>query len=277
MVGVITLPDTALTTWLRSRARARRQKRIPRPKLPTKAERRYLGAMVLFAQDFERLVMSWVLDQYPALRLDALRIGPLQLGTVRRRIGPVKIALNQRALQVPLPQIGQAVVDHVTTEATRVIGLKASDVLPMGHTVDAWRVENVKLIRNMSDEMLDRVADTLETFDGARVEEIRDELQATFGVTRARAALIARDQILKLNAQLTEDVHRDAGINEYTWSTSNDGAVRPRHAELGGHRFKYTDPPIVDEKTGRRANPGQDFQCRCLSIPILPELDESVL
>lgn len=266
------LPVTALTKALRASVLRRRQKRVPRPKLPTLAERRYLGALLVWAGHFEAEVMALVTSLHPEVRQDALAIGPLKLGTVRRSIGPVRIALNARAQQIPLATIGNAVADHVTREATRVVGLKASDVLPMGHTVDGWRTYNTHLITQMTDEMLGRVEDTLGAYDGVRVEELRDELQSTFNMTRARAALIARDQTLKLNAQLTEDVHASAGITEYTWSTSKDGAVRSSHEKLEGKRFKYSDPPIVDEKHDRRANPGQDFQCRCVAVPVLPEL-----
>jgi uncharacterized protein with gpF-like domain len=50
--------------------------------------------------------------------------------------------------------------------------------------------------------------------------------------------------------------------------------VRKRHRELGamsesGTVFKYSEPPIVDVRTGRRANPGEDFQCRCTANPII--------
>lgn len=228
-----------------------------------------------WAQMFELMVRTYVQEHYPDVfvRQDARQFGPIKAGIVRRNIGPVRVALNQRALQVPLQTVGNAVADHVTTEATRVIGLKASDVLPMGHTVEAWRQENVGLIKSLGSDMLDRVSGILEDYDGARVEDIRDQLVETFGVTKSRAALIARDQTLKLNAQLTEDVHKSAGIDEYIWSTSKDGAVRTRHAELEGTRHKYADPPIVDEKSGRRANPGGDYQCRCVAIPYLPELE----
>jgi uncharacterized protein with gpF-like domain len=39
--------------------------------------------------------------------------------------------------------------------------------------------------------------------------------------------------------------------------------VRPDHADLDGTLQDTYDPPIVDKKTGRRGNPGIDFNCRC--------------
>lgn len=274
-IGEYVILRTALTDWLLSRARKRRQANVPRPRLPTHAERVYVGAMVRYADTFEALVRAAVAQHWPdVFRTDGLQIGPLHLGRVRRQLGPVEVALNRAAeTMVPLDRVGKMTADHVTREATRVIGLAASDVLPLGHTVDMWRTNNVALIKGMGSEMLGRVVDTLEAYDGARVEDIRDELAEAFDMTRARAALIARDQTLKLNAQLNEDVHASVGITEYYWSTSNDTHVRPAHDALNGTRQAYANPPVVDPRTGRTANPGGDFQCRCCAIPRLPELE----
>ena len=103
------------------------------------------------------------------------------------------------------------------------------------------------------------------------MEEIARELQEATGATKARAQLLARDQVLRVNSQLTQDRHEAAGITEYVWSASRDVRVRRRHKELDGTRHRYDDPPIVDERTGRRAHPGQDIQCRCCPIPVLPD------
>ncbi|MDR1706162.1 MAG: hypothetical protein LBS19_15970 [Clostridiales bacterium] len=45
--------------------------------------------------------------------------------------------------------------------------------------------------------------------------------------------------------------------------------------ELNGKKFSWSDPPVVDGRSGRRCHPGQDYQCRCAALPVfnLPELD----
>jgi SPP1 gp7 family putative phage head morphogenesis protein len=106
--------------------------------------------------------------------------------------------------------------------------------------------------------------------EGVRVEEIRAQIQERLGVTRSRAELIARDQTLKTYGQIQEARQTDAGIEEYTWSTSLDERVRSRHIELEGTTQRWDAPPLVDRKTGRREHPGGDYQCRCAAIPILP-------
>lgn len=63
----------------------------------------------------------------------------------------------------------------------------------------------------------------------------------------------------KLNAQITQQQQADAGVTEYVWRTVGDGRVRESHRHLNGKQFKYSDSPVVDTKTGRRANPGEDY------------------
>jgi SPP1 gp7 family putative phage head morphogenesis protein len=76
--------------------------------------------------------------------------------------------------------------------------------------------------------------------------------------------LIARDQTLKLNSAITKDRHIAAGISEYTWSTSLDDRVRPEHEALEGTKHSWDAPP-------EPGHPGEDFQCRCVAIPVIDE------
>ena len=70
--------------------------------------------------------------------------------------------------------------------------------------------------------------------------------------------------------------YQSAGVNQYKWKCvvgSPNHPVRPMHAELGkrsdkGELFTWDNPPIVDSK-GDRKNPGQDFGCRCVAIPVV--------
>jgi SPP1 gp7 family putative phage head morphogenesis protein len=100
--------------------------------------------------------------------------------------------------------------------------------------------------------------------EGVRVEVLAHDLKERFGVSDSRAELIARDQTLKLNGQLNRHRQLNAGIEEYIWDTSGDERVRESHARLDGQKFSWHTPPSV-------GHPGQDFQCRCSAIPVVPE------
>jgi len=135
---------------------------------------------------------------------------------------------------------------------------------------DIFREEQVNLIRSLADEKWRRVRGVLDEHRGARVQDVAKRLREETGASRSKAELIARDQVLKLNASITWERHTAAGITEYEWSTSGDERVRPGHARLNGRRFKYADPPVVDE-SGRTANPGEDYSCRCVAVPLIPD------
>lgn len=152
----------------------------------------------------------------------------------------------------------------------RVAGIPTSK-LTSAARIAQFRDNNLALIKSLDSEAVDRLRTLLETAekDAARVETLRAQIVEAFGATRSHADLIARDQVLKLNGQITEDRQTGAGIMQYTWSTSGDERVRPGHEELDGTVQSWSDPPEVDEKSGRRAHPGGDYQCRCVAIPEL--------
>ncbi len=129
--------------------------------------------------------------------------------------------------------------------------------------------ENVGLIKSVPATFFDEVeATVLRQFrSGQRAASIAPEIARRFGVSESRAAFIARDQVSKLNGDLTRMRQAEMGVPGYIWRTSLDERVRPRHAQLEGTKQSWDDPPIVDQRTGRRAHPGGDFNCRCTAEP----------
>lgn len=140
--------------------------------------------------------------------------------------------------------------------------------------LEMFTEDNTRLITSLAQEHLDQVSGIVmrAARTGQRVESLADELQTRFGVTESKAELLARDQVGKLNGELTQLRQESVGITEYEWSTSRDERVRTRHAELEGTSHGWNDPPVVDERSGRRAHPGQDFQCRCTAVPKVDDL-----
>ena len=217
-------------------------------------------------------------------RLDALRIGPLMLGKRASKVlHGITNPLRAAADRVPLGQVAGTVQDHVEHDVPRYMPGLANTDLFLGSEIASWRKENTDLITNLNDEMLERIGDLLEDYDGTRVEEIATALEDTFGFTRARAELIARDQVLKLNGRMNQRAQMAVGVESYRWSTSNDGSVRDDHDLLADNTFRWDDPPITNQhevdkgKPERRGGPGSDYQCRCIAIPVLEEFDMPAL
>lgn len=188
----------------------------------------------------------------------------------------VRALLTSKGLDTIILRAAQGADKHSRAawkKQAEAIGLNPEgDDIFLAQRMRGFRAGNLRLIKSLCSEHVARVGKVLTAAGrGTRVEEIARELQEATGATKARADLIARDQVLSLNAQVTRDRHEAAGITSYTWSASRDVRVRKRHKELDGEVIDYDDPPIVDERTGRRAHAGQDYRCRCVAIPILPE------
>ncbi len=126
--------------------------------------------------------------------------------------------------------------------------------------------ENVRLIQSLPEQMLGQVEGIVQRgiLAGKRHEELATQIAERFGVADTRARLIARDQTLKFHGSLTRLRQMDAGVTEYTWSTSRDERVRPSHRARDGKRYKWTDSP----------KPGEEVNCRCAAIPVIPEVDQ---
>ena len=138
------------------------------------------------------------------------------------------------------------------------------------HSLQIWADTNVQLISSIPNAILTYVSDIVKDgyISGKTNTAIGKAIQEKYGIERRHAQFIARDQMAKLNAEITQAQQKDAGIEEYVWSTSDDIRVRERHKELDGTRQKWSEPPVVDKRTGRREHPGQDYNCRCVALPV---------
>ena len=136
--------------------------------------------------------------------------------------------------------------------------------------LEKWVSDNVDLIKTIPEDALEKMKDIVyEGFtSGKTTTRMVKEIRMVYGVSRRRAELIARDQTAKLNGQIQRAQQMDAGITEYIWTDCRDGRVRDRHRELHGKPCRWDNPPIMDEKTGRRCHPGEDYQCRCIGRPV---------
>ncbi len=207
---------------------------------------------------------------------DGPRPNPEDVRRAERELAELRATLaNRVASHAVLDVVAARVATHSARQwsaALAKLGVKLLDGREphINHLHSLWQHRNLDLITSLSAEHVDRVRQVLEEHRGARVEEIAERIQGATGASEAQASLIARDQVLKLNAQITQARHQAAGITEYVWRTSRDERVRPRHKHLDGTRQRYSAPPVVDPRTGRRGHPGEDYPCRCTADPVIP-------
>jgi SPP1 gp7 family putative phage head morphogenesis protein len=111
---------------------------------------------------------------------------------------------------------------------------------------------------------------------GTRYEGLIKTIQKSYAVGQSKAKFLARQETNLLTTKLRETRYMDAGVKQYRWvavAGSPLHPVRPAHQALAdrskkGELFSWDDPPIVDDK-GSRKHPGQDYNCRCIAVPVV--------
>ena len=107
---------------------------------------------------------------------------------------------------------------------------------------------------------------------GYRYDNLINRIQKRYDVSQSKAEFLAQQETSMYMAKFRKDRFMEAGCEYYEWRTSHDVRVRESHKHLDGRIFRFGDPPIVDPATGRKAEPGEDFRCRCKAIPVLKKV-----
>ena len=129
-----------------------------------------------------------------------------------------------------------------------------------------WVNQNIELIHSIDRRTLESIRYTLsENIIRAvdrkiLVEELTESIMHMADVNEKRAALIACDQVGKLNSQLAQLEQMNQGVNSYIWVTMGDSRVRPAHRERERKRFYWDSPPSG-------GHPGWSYRCRCTASP----------
>jgi SPP1 gp7 family putative phage head morphogenesis protein len=271
-----------------ARAATRRPpKRLPQalpPKGPLVA---YTRALLDLSDEMDAAILEALAAEGLVPRADAAEGDVPSFSVAERRSVAARVeavvrrVLARRPLLARLQEVADATARASRTEWARqmkaALGIDLPDAEPaLAPAFKAFRAENVDLITSLAADKVARVREILtDAGAGTRVEEIARAVREGTDATRSRARLIARDQVLKLNAQVTQARHEAAGVTEFVWRTSKDERVREDHKILDGKRFRYDDPPVVDRRRGDRALPGVHFQCRCIAEPVIPGFDDA--
>lgn len=256
--------------------RRRHRRRLPLAAPPSGAIVTLHRAMRALSRDLDLAILD-ELATAGLVRVDADgTLPPLDLGARLSRA--VAAVLRRRPMLSVFDKVFGAIAAHSGRQwaaQTQSLGVAVFADPDLALQRDTFREESLSLITSLAADKVQRVERVLVEHAGARVEEIAARIRDTTGATESRATLIARDQVLKANASVTQARHQAAGVVEYVWRTSRDERVRDRHRELDGTRHPYASPPVVDLRSGRRAHPGGDYQCRCTAEPVIPGFDDA--
>jgi SPP1 gp7 family putative phage head morphogenesis protein len=168
------------------------------------------------------------------------------------------IAGGDRSFRDALARAGFTVDFHMTRAANDIMRATIS--------------EQVNLIRSIPAEYLTQVEGMVmrSVQLGRDMGSLSQELQQQLGVTKRRAAIIARDQNNKATASITKARQLQLGITEAKWLHSAGGRKpRPEHVAFSGKTYDIAKGAFLE---GKWVWPGTEINCRCVSISIIPGL-----
>jgi SPP1 gp7 family putative phage head morphogenesis protein len=201
--------------------------------------------------------------------------------SIRRQLDWIELALGEtitaRNLEPVIAANAMTTDRWVNRELKRVLAIDPYADPATAMQLRQWVRLNVGLIESgvkanlgpwQRRSLLNGVAEVVETAhrQGVRVEVLANDLVERFNVSNSRAQLIARDQVLSLNAQIVRSKQRNAGVTQYVWTTSRDERVRPEHQDLDGTTQSW-DVPTSE------GFPGDAVMCRCSARAVIPELE----
>jgi SPP1 gp7 family putative phage head morphogenesis protein len=151
---------------------------------------------------------------------------------------------------------------------------------------NSWAEDNYTLITSNAKKYVSQINTFTEQaiVNGLSPAKLKEQIKkATEGLSDKHCKLLARDQMGKLNGQITEAQMQEVGLDLYVWSTSYDDRVRDSHALMEGLLCRWDDASVCSYDNGKTwvarpsgavdLHPGQDIQCRCVALSFYPELE----
>ena len=149
----------------------------------------------------------------------------------------------------------------------------------------SWAEDNYTLITSNAKNYVSKINTLTEQaiVNGLAPGKLKEQImKATEGLSENHCKLLARDQMGKLNGQITQAQMEEIGLELYVWSTAYDDRVRDSHALMEGLLCRWDDASVCSYDNGKTwvkrpsgavdLHPGQDIQCRCVGLAFYPEL-----
>jgi SPP1 gp7 family putative phage head morphogenesis protein len=154
---------------------------------------------------------------------------------------------------------------------------------------NSWAQDNYTLITSNAKNYVSKINTLTEQaiVNGMSPGKLKEEIRkATQGLSEKHCKLLARDQMGKLNGNITEAQMQEIGLDLYVWSTAFDDRVRDSHAAMEGLLCRWDDASVCSYDGGKtwvdrpanavQLHPGQDIQCRCVGLAYYPELTAEI-
>lgn len=284
------------------------KKKVPVWRFPSQIERSYVSNISLLVKQWRNQMVEFIFPQIDDLnqqasfqrppgstnvKIDSVRIDDWSdqldelMKTYNIQIGLDEIRATQE-LNFTAREVSQFNTKQWFKITNGVIGIPLLQSEPwLESTINSFTKENVALITDLQETTVQRINTTVNRGikQGLRNKTMKKQLlngtdlkKGVFKKTQTRAALIARDQIGKLNGQLTQLRQTGVGISRYIWMDVNDSRVRKKHGAMDNRLCRWSDSSVYSNDGGKTwlqrsgiggvdLHPGQDYQCRCFASP----------
>ncbi len=280
------MADPILALHIRHRMRSHTPIRLARPKKwlhPRNVEKAYEASIIKIVDVVQETTRNTVLPMLPSLVQQAARLrGDSWSDDIASLTNSVLLRVDQqiqneeRIATLAAMQVSDFNQKEWRALVKQAIGvdLYANEPWLRDH-LKSWARENANLITTLEEGAIRQVSQWTQKGlrEGWRPEDIATNLEDRFDISRKHARFIARDQVAKLNGDLTQMRQTEAGVKAYIWRDSRDERVRGNpaglypnakisHWDLNGERFLWSKPPAC-------GHPGHDYNCRCTAEPDL--------
>ncbi len=214
-------------------------------------------------------------------KLDRSKPGAFQkqVAKIQKRVASLEV--NLRAANKKSTNAVRVFVNQMEKENTRrtnnsfkgKVDLKLQEFLlskkngTLKKRTEKLRKEYTESITAANRNYSDRVQQALYEKLGNPNVNARKKITAARGIVTRRIKNTVTNQAHELNATLNNVKQRALGVRRYIWQTREDERVRTSHDLVNKRVFQYGKPPA---ETGR-FEPGQDFGCRCIAIPVVED------
>lgn len=236
----------------------------------------YLKRLEGAVAEMDRSINYWIEARYraelPRIAMDA--IPARELRAALRKLG--------RRWRAKFDTLSVDLADYFArSTAQRIDGELGRMLKKAGFTVkfrmsvgqrDAYAAvveQNVTLIKSVAAKHLEAVEGVVMRAVAAGHDRgaLSKALEENYGVTKRRAALIAKTQVSMANATLVKTRQKELGVTKARWLHSAGGKTpRPEHVAFSGKLYDVDKGAFLE---GKWTYPGMEIHCRCVSISII--------
>ena len=269
------------------------KKKLPKLSAPLGIERDYQKRIRNIVYRVRDIIRKNIINSLPSImsQANAIRPDSAHNDAIGESVAELFVATRleisnqipdyelERMIEATASEINTWNKNQVTSVLKEVLGTDIFQGEPwLMQEMNNFVTANVSLIKNVNAAFVNETETMV--FEGMRKglrhEQIakqilgtgKDELNkvSRFRMAKTRANLIGRDQVNKMNGQLTKLRQTGLGVKKYIWRTVGDTRVRHHHATRNGQTYTWSKGSEMG------THPGDEIQCRCYAEAILTDL-----